>query len=131
MADDSTPQASTRRARQLRQQQTDAERRLWWQLRARQLAGVKFRRQQPIGCFVVDFCALDPKLVIELDGGQHMEGAAQDEQRSADLQRCGYCVLRFWNAEVLQHTEAVLEKIAHEIAGARQPGEKRSSDPLT
>ena len=122
MAEDSppTPQASTRRARQLRQQQTEAERRLWWHLRARQLAGVKFRRQQPIGRFVVDFCALDPKLVIELDGGQHIEGAAQDEQRRAYLQRCGYRVLRFWNDEVLQHTEPILETIAHAIEGARQ-----------
>ena len=111
---------STRTARTLRRQQSDAERRLWWYLRARQLSGVKFRRQQPIGSYVVDFCALDPKLVIEVDGGQHMERAAQDAQRSAYLQRCGYAVLRFWNDDVLQRTEAVLEQITQEIDRTRQ-----------
>ena len=64
---------------------------------------------------MVDFCALDPKLVIEVDGGQHMERAVQDAQRSSYLQRCGYTVLRFWNDDVLQRIEAVLEQIAQEI----------------
>jgi very-short-patch-repair endonuclease len=96
------------------------ERRLWWRLRARQLSGVKFRRQQPIGSYVVDFCALDPKLVIEVGGGQHMERAVHDAQRSFYLQRCGYTVLRFWNDDVLQRTEAVLEQIEQEIQRTRQ-----------
>jgi very-short-patch-repair endonuclease len=69
---------------------------------------------------VVDFCALDPKLVIEVDGGQHVERAVQDAQRSSYLQRCGYTVLRFWNDDVLQRTEAVLEQIGQEIQRARQ-----------
>ena len=115
-----TSQTSTRTARTLRRQQSDAERRLWWDLRARQLSGVKFRRQQPIGLYVVDFGALDPKLVIEVDGGQHMERAVQDAQRSAYLQRCGYAVLRFWNDDVLQRTAAVLEQIEQEIKHTRQ-----------
>ena len=115
-----TSQPSTRTARTLRRQQSDAERRLWWHLRTRQLSGVKFRRQQPIGSYVVDFCALDPKLVIEVDGGQHMERAALDAQRSSYLQRCGFTVLRFWNHDVLQRTEAVLEQIAQEIERTRQ-----------
>ena len=113
-------QSLTRTARSLRRQQTDAEGRLWWHLRARQLNGVKFRRQQPVGPYVADFCALDPKLLIEVDGGQHMERAEQDAQRSSYLRRCGYTVLRFWNDDVLQRTEAVLEKIEQEIEQARQ-----------
>ena len=113
-------QTSTRTARTLRRQQGDAERRLWRYLRARQLSGVKFRRQQPIGSYVVDFCALDPELVIEVDGGQHMERAVQDAQRSSYLQGCGYTVLRFWNDDVLQRTEAVLEQIGQEIERTRQ-----------
>ena len=115
-----TTQISTRTARALRRQSSDAERRLWRHLRARQLRGVKFRRQQPIGSYVVDFCALDPKLVIEVDGGQHMERAVEDAKRSTYLQRCGYTVLRFWNDDVLQRTEAVLEKIEQEIDRARE-----------
>ena len=112
--------ASTERARNLRRQPTDAERRLWYHLRTRQLAGVKFRRPQPIGRFVVDFCALDPKLVIEVDGGQHVEHAVHDEERSAYLRRCGYRVVRFWNDDVLQRTPAVLEKVEQEIEYARE-----------
>jgi very-short-patch-repair endonuclease len=68
---------------------------------------------------VVDFCALDPKLVIEVDGGQHTERAVQDAQRSCYLQRCGYTVLRFWNHDVLQRTEAVLKQIAQAIERTR------------
>jgi very-short-patch-repair endonuclease len=115
-----TSQTSTRTARTLRRQQIDAERRLWWALRGRQLSGVKFRRQQPIGSYVVDFCALDRKLVIEVDGGQHMERAVEDAHRSSYLQRCAYAVLRFWNDDVLQRTEAVLEQIEQEIERTRQ-----------
>ena len=115
-----TSLTSTRTARTLRRQQSDAERRLSWYLRARQLSGVKFRRQQPIGPSVVDFCALDPKLVIEVDGGQHMERAVEDAHRSSYLQRCGYAVLRFWNADVSQRTAAVLEQIEQEIETTRQ-----------
>ena len=113
-------QTSTRTARTLRRQQSDAEGRLWGHLRARQLSGVKFRRQQPLGSYVVDFCALDPKLVIEVDGGQHMERAAQDAERSSYLRRSGYTVMRFWNDDVLQRTEAVLEQIQQEIERTRQ-----------
>jgi very-short-patch-repair endonuclease len=69
---------------------------------------------------VVDFCALDPKLVIEVDGGQRVERAVQDAQRSSYLRRCGYTVLRFWNDDVLQRTEAVLEQIGQEIERTRQ-----------
>ena len=107
-------------ARRLRRNQTDAEKRLWFGLRARQLLGVKFRRQQPIGPFTVDFCSLEPKLVIEVDGGQHAESVA-DEQRSAFLRRSGYEVLRFWNNEVLSHLDEVVERIAEAIEPTTGP----------
>lgn len=98
-------------ARQLRKNLTDAERHLWQRLRGRQLNGVKFRRQQCIGDYIVDFVSLEHRLVIELDGGQHAGQQDYDAARSAFLQAQGYRVLRFWNHDVLQHTEAVLDSI--------------------
>lgn len=98
-------------ARSLRKQQTEAERLLWSRLRNRQLQGCKFRRQQPIGPYIADFLSLEPKLIIELDGGQHAEQQEQDNQRTRYLQALGYRVLRFWNHEVLNDLEAVLEAI--------------------
>ena len=108
------------RARRLRRAQSDAENRLWRRLQSRQLGGVKFRRQQPIGPFIVDFCWVEPKLVVEVDGGQHAERAHEDAQRTAFLQRSGYRVIRFWNHEVLQHTDAVVERIAQEVTRTRR-----------
>ncbi|WP_445367276.1 endonuclease domain-containing protein [Methylomonas sp. BW4-1] len=98
-------------ARSLRKNQTEAERVIWQQLRNRQLLGCKFRRQQVIGPFIVDFVCLEPKLIIEVDGGQHAEQQEYDQNRSQYLQRLGYRVLRFWNHEVLQNTPAVMEAI--------------------
>jgi adenine-specific DNA-methyltransferase len=101
------------KARQLRRDQTDAEQRLWANLRDRQLGGAKFRRQHPIGPFVADFCCPQRKLVVELDGGQHAEDvAAAEEKRSRFLEAEGYRVLRFWNHDVLKDTVAVLKRIA-------------------
>ena len=98
-------------ARALRKQMTDAERLLWRHLRNRELGGWKFRRQYPVGPFIVDFICVEKNVVIEVDGGQHAENAALDLQRSAYLNKMGYRVVRFWNNEVLQETEAVLEAI--------------------
>ncbi|MBW1918467.1 MAG: DUF559 domain-containing protein, partial [Deltaproteobacteria bacterium] len=98
-------------ARNLRQQQTDAETKMWHLLRDRRLDGKKFRRQHPIPPYVVDFYCHDAALVIELDGGQHAESRRYDEKRTAFLEQNGLKVLRFWNNEVLQETEAVLETI--------------------
>jgi very-short-patch-repair endonuclease len=98
------------RARRLRHGQTEAEYRLWTRLRARQLE-VKFRRQHPIGPFIVDFCCLERRLIIELDGGQHAAQVKADERRSALLERKSYRVLRFWDNQVMSETEAVLEQI--------------------
>lgn len=99
-------------ARALKRNMTDAEQRLWHHLRGKRLNGIKFRRQQSIGTYIVDFVSLEYKLVVELDGGQHVEQAAHDAERTQFLNQEGYCVLRFWNHDVLQQTEAVLEKIA-------------------
>jgi very-short-patch-repair endonuclease len=122
------------KARQLRRDQTDAEQRLWAKLRDRQLGGVKFRRQHPIGPFVADFCCPQRKLVVELDGGQHSEEVAADEKRSRFLEAQGYRVLRFWNHDVLGNTDGVLERIAEALSGPHPfllPGrarEKRNAD---
>lgn len=98
-------------ARSLRANQTDAERRLWTLLRARQMNELKFRRQHPIGPYIVDFYCAEHRLVIELDGGQHAENRLKDEARTRWLNAQGYRVLRFWNHEVLTATSAVLEAI--------------------
>jgi very-short-patch-repair endonuclease len=99
------------KARQLRREQTDAERALF-RLRDRRLKGLKFRRQAPVGDYIVDFCCEASRLIIELDGGQHATRSAQDERRSSDLTARGYLVLRFWNHEVLWNMDGVLGEIA-------------------
>ena len=106
------------RSRSLRQDQTDAEGLLWLHLRNKQLDGYKFRRQQPIGPYIADFACLSRNLLIELDGGQHVEGRAYDEKRDAFLQEQGYRVLRFWNHEVFQNCIGVLERIYEVLISA-------------
>ena len=90
---------------------TDTERLLWQSLRNRQLGGWKFRRQHPIGPFIPDFVCVERKLIIEVDGGQHAIKAKEDAKRSDYFGNKGYRVLRFWNNEVLQETDAVLDAI--------------------
>jgi len=97
-------------ARQLRQRMTDAEQLLWQHLRNRRLAGHKFRRQHPIGPYIVDFVHLQARLIIEADGGQHL-ASQRDPQRDAWLQAQGYRVLRFWNHDILQQPDTVLAAI--------------------
>ena len=103
--------ATTARARELRKNQTEAERALWLQVRSRRFEGHKFRRQQPIGPYVVDFVCLEEKLVVELDGGHHSELVASDADRDAWLRSRGFRVLRFWNTQVLGETDAVKQAI--------------------
>jgi adenine-specific DNA methylase/very-short-patch-repair endonuclease len=102
-------------ARNLRKESTDAETRLWYLLRDRRLAGKKFRRQHPIPPYVVDFFCNEEKLVIEVDGGQHAEAKKRDEERTAFLEKQGLQVVRFWDNEVLNETEAVLERIWRDL----------------
>jgi len=101
----------TAKARSLRQNQTDVEHLLWQKLRNRQVLKFKFRRQFPIVPFMVDFCRLELKLIIELDGSQHFEQATYDEERSFYLAQRGFKVIRFWNNEVIENSEGVLERI--------------------
>ena len=106
-------------ARNLRRRQTDLERKTWRALRNRRFQGLKFRRQHPIGRYIVDFVCEDVRLVIELDGGQHAENKAYDEGRSAYLRCRGYEVLRFWNNEAGSNLEGVLAAIALRVAEKR------------
>ncbi|MGC1547903.1 MAG: DUF559 domain-containing protein [Rhodanobacter sp.] len=103
------------RARRLRTHSTDAERHLWRFLRRNHLAGHKFRRQYPLAGYIVDFICVPVKLVIELDGGQHLDVQAYDLARTAMIEHHGYRVRRFWNDDVLLHTDAVLEEILREL----------------
>jgi very-short-patch-repair endonuclease len=102
----------TKWANQLRKSSTDAERKLWYHIRSRNFLNYKFHRQHLIKpSYVVDFVCLKAKLIIAVDGGHHADQITDDEQRTRYLESCGYTVLRFWNNEVLNETEAVLEKI--------------------
>ena len=106
------------KARALRHNQTDAQKKLWRHLRARGLAGCTFRRQHPIGPFIVDLVCMDAMLIVELDGGQHTEQHARDASRTEMLESFGYRVVRFWNDDVLLRTEQVLEQVLIALQGA-------------
>ena len=106
-------------AKKLRVNMTDAERRLWYRLRAHRFGGVKFKRQVPIGPYIVDFACLSQKLILEIDGGQHSENEA-DRLRDQKLREEGFKVLRFWNNDVLKRTDTVLELIMAELQGIRR-----------
>ncbi len=107
---------STERTRALRKNPTEAERSLWKHLRLRQLEGEKFRRQQPLGRYVVDFVCLEKRLTVELDGGQHAEQVGSDAERTAWLEAQGFRVLRFWNHDVMKDIEAVKEVIRRALS---------------
>ena len=100
-------------ARELRREQTDAERNLWAKLRNRHPAEVKFRRQEPIGRYIVDFVSFDRKLIIEIDGSQHADAATTkaDAQRTKWLESQDFRVIRFWDNDVLLNLEGVLMQI--------------------
>jgi very-short-patch-repair endonuclease len=100
-----------KRAKTLRRKMTEAEKPLWSKIRRDQIDGLPFRKQVPIGPYVADFGCLPIRLVIEVDGGQHDERKAQDDARTAWLERQGYRVLRFWNNDVLGNTDGVLQVI--------------------
>ena len=104
-------QSLIKTAKALRKRSTDVERLLWRYLRAKQIGGLKFRRQQPIGQYIVDFACFEKKIVIEVDGGQHAVERRKDTERDEWLRSQGFKVLRFWNNEVLTNTQGVLEII--------------------
>ena len=113
-------------ARELRKNLTDVERLLWSRLRGKQL-GVKFRRQYPFLNYVLDFVCVDVKLVIELDGSQHQSALAYDTDRTQCLQDAGYVVLRFWNNQIIEELDNVLEEIYRQVELIKQSGYENPS----
>ncbi len=101
-------------SRKLRRNSTEAEKLLWNHLRAKQIDGLKFKRQTPVGKYIVDFVCFEKDLVIELDGGQHAEQSEDDRVRDSWLNSQGFKVLRFWNNEVFANIEGVFEIIRRE-----------------
>ena len=120
----------TRRSRELRTNQTDAERKLWSRLRSSQLGGVRFNRQYPVGPFICDFVARSKGLVIELDGGQHAQVASSDSKRTRYIEERGYRVLRFWNNDVLNNLDGVIFEIGRVLGelGTRDMSKPTGSD---
>ena len=110
----------TDRARRLRRNSTDVERKLWRQLRSRSVSGHKFVRQHPIGPYVVDFICREKRLIIEVDGGQHADNAC-DQTRDRWLCERNYQVLRFWNNELMSNMDGVLHKIADALLDGTPP----------
>jgi very-short-patch-repair endonuclease len=105
-------EAQIANARHLRKNLTDAEQKLWRRIRSCQIQGCKFRRQAPIGKYIADFVCLEQKLIIEIDGGQHAVQREYDHNRSEWLKSRGFMVIRFWNNEVLNNMDGVMEVIS-------------------
>jgi len=103
------------RAGELRREQTPAEAKLWAYLRPQRLNGVHFRRQHAIGPYITDFCAPRQKLVIELDGSQHLDQEEYDAERTAFLESKGCRLLRFWNGDVMNNINGVMTVILEEL----------------
>ncbi|WP_394658960.1 endonuclease domain-containing protein [uncultured Novosphingobium sp.] len=118
----------TARSRELRRDATEAERRLWLAISARKLAGVPFNRQFPIGPFICDFVSREYRLVIEVDGGHHAHAVDDDQKRTRFLEKQGYTVIRFWNAEVMDSLNGVLNRIAHVFSDTPSPNPSRSRE---
>jgi very-short-patch-repair endonuclease len=108
-------------AKTLRSHQTEAEQKLLYHLRAHRFKDLKFKRQKPIGSYIVDFVCVERMLIVEIDGGQHSEQVEYDQRRDAWLRSQGYIVLRFWNNEVMQQLEGVLEQIRLAAIGEPSP----------
>ena len=106
-------------AKKNRKRQTPAEYKLWGILRNRQIMDLKFRRQQAIGEYIVDFCCYEKKLIIELDGSQHLEQQFADAKRTKMLEQSGFQVIRFFNNDVLNDIDGVLEYIIQKIENAQ------------
>jgi very-short-patch-repair endonuclease len=102
---------ANRNARTLRRNMTDAERVLWYRIRHKQIDGHRFRRQVPIGPYIVDFACLDVRLIVEIDGGQHGDAVVDDGARDAWLAARGYRVFRLWNNDVIGNIDGVLEHL--------------------
>ena len=115
----------TLRSRELRNNPTDAERRLWTAIRNRQLNGTRFNRQVPIGHYICDFVSRRTGLIIELDGGQHALDQKKDSKRTVFLEQHGYRVLRFWNNDVIDNLDGVLGVIVAALGDMPSPSPSR------
>ena len=129
-----TNAALLKRAKAMRRDMTPPEARLWYHLRGKRFGAVKFTRQVVIGPYIADFCARARKLIIEVDGDTHAGNEARDAQRTAALEREGYRVLRFTNADVMRNEAGVLEAIAAALVTAPLPdplpgGERETFSP--
>ena len=113
------------KAKSLRTHQTEAEQRLWYHLRAHRFMGLKFKRQKPMGPYIVDFVCLEHRLIIELDGGQHADQKSYDSQRDAWLRGQGFQVMRFWNNDVMKQLDEVLEQIRITLSPGPSPTDGR------
>jgi very-short-patch-repair endonuclease len=117
------PKKTLARSRALRRDSTEAEKRLWSILRDRNLDGWKFRRQVAIESFIVDFCCIEARVIVEIDGEQHADARKHyDDVRTRELRTRGFKVLRFWNSEVLQGAEEVAEEIGRMLGADRSVG---------
>ena len=128
-ADKAYDQLPTERSRELRNNATPAERKLWRYLGNRQLRGIRFNRQVVIRPYICDFVVRSEKLVIEIDGGQHGDAIAYDKVRTTFLEGKGYRVLRFWNNDVLANIEGVVSRIESVLDDRPSPSRLRRSSP--
>jgi len=113
-------------ARDMRREQTDAEKKFSWKVRDRRLGGFKFKRQYPIGPYIADFVCLEEKLIVELDGGQHAERRHYDEVRDAFLVEQGFRIVRIWNADFLKNQDGTAEYIFQLLSGGEAPSPQPS-----
>ena len=118
----------TERSRELRRNATEAERKLWGALKARQIRGVRFNRQFPVGQYICDFASREKRVVIELDGGQHSATVDYDARRTRFLESEGYKVLRFWNNEVMDNLEGVVARIGEMLDNMPSPAPSRERE---
>jgi len=112
--------ATNPQAARLRRNMTDAEKRIWYHVRDRRLGGFKFKRQWSLGPYVADFCCIERRLVVEIDGGQH--SPEKDARRTAELSAMGYRVVRYWNNDVLGNLDGVLMSLLAELQTHPHPG---------
>jgi very-short-patch-repair endonuclease len=118
----------TKAARKLRSRMTDAERKLWFALKDRRFEAFKFRRQVPVGPYIADFLCFESRLIVEVDGGQHAE-SVRDTERDAWLAQNAFCVVRFWNNDVLRNLEGVLTSLAAELNKTPHPSSRLRETP--
>jgi very-short-patch-repair endonuclease len=113
--------ASSLKAKNLRQNQTDAEKKFWYEVKAKRFQDLKFKRQYLVGPYYADFACPEEKIIVEIDGGQHNENV-KDELRTKYLEKEGFQVIRFWNDEVLSNMEGVLLTLSLALSRKRERG---------